>query len=233
MKQRLLHIICRIPGILLAVLVMDLTAVAQKPVPHYELPQCDTLELSVVDWPGDRYTWDIYSDSSVNFATESGDIGPVPFFVNDMYEGFTVQITGLPTGRYYARVMVWDEVQCTNNLMVFMFDVIEQLPYAELYGDSVCYGEPVKLKVVFTGTGPWDLIYTYGDGTVHLNLNTDKTEYEFTPEITALPVGTTEFFILQVTDQCTVNDQIVEKEVVHIYPRPSTSRIYVADMIRP
>lgn len=218
---------------LLLLLLPAITTLAQKPVPYYELPQCDTLELSVVDWPGDRYTWDIYSDPSVNFATEKGDIGPVPFFVNDMYQGSTVQITGLPTGRYYARVMVWDEVQCTNNLMVFMFDVIEQLPYAELYGDSVCYGEPVKLRVVFTGTGPWDLIYTYGDGTVHLNINTDKTEYEFTPEIPALPVGPTEFFILQVTDQCTVNDQIVEKAVVHIYPRPSTSRIYVSDMIGP
>jgi hypothetical protein len=214
---------------------MSFSAMAQKAVPYYEISQCDTLELSVVEWPGDRYTWDLYVDSTVNFATQNGDITPVPYFVNDMYEGSTVQITGLTVGRYFARVMVWDEQNCTNNLMVFMFDIFEQKPYAELYGDSVCYGEPVKMKIVFTGTGPWEVIYTYGDGTTHLNLNGDigEKEKEFTPPIVALPVGPTEFWILEVKDQCTVNNEIVDKTVVHIYPRPRSSRIYVSEIIGP
>ena len=46
-------------GILLVVLAMG-NAMAQKPVPYFEVNHCDTLELGVVEWPGDRYTWDVY-----------------------------------------------------------------------------------------------------------------------------------------------------------------------------
>jgi hypothetical protein len=216
-------------------MLLSFSAMAQKAVPYYEVEQCDTIEFSVVDIPGlptDRYTWDLYRDSTVNFATEQGDVGPVPYFVNDMYQGSTVQVTGLEAGRYFLRVMIWNEEVCTNNLMVFMFDVTEHVPYAVLYADSVCYGEPTMLKVVFTGTGPWGAVVTYSDGTVALNLN-GETENEVTRSIPPLPVGQTVFHIVQVSDKCTVNDQIVEKAVAHIYPRPRSSRIYVSEMIGP
>lgn len=237
MKQRLIHIIFRLPGILLAVLGMSVTVVAQKPITHIIAEECEQIELSVVEWPGDRYTWDIYADSTTNFAQFKGDMDPALYFQKGMYEGATVTVENLPVGRYFVRVMVWDEVNCTNNLLVFMLDILEHIPYAELIGDSLCYGEPLKLKIVFSGPGPWKAIYTYGDGTDHINLNNDEwiyeSEYEFTPLIPPLPVGDTEFWILQVTDQCKVGDQVVDKQVVRIYPRPTNSKIYVSDMVGP
>ena len=50
------------------------TAAAQKPVQLIEVEKCETMEFSVVDWPGDRYTWDLYRDSTVNYAKAKGDV---------------------------------------------------------------------------------------------------------------------------------------------------------------
>lgn len=223
--------------LILLILLISVSAFGQKKVPKIIAEECETVEFSVVEWPGDRYTWDIYADSTNNFAINKGDLDPVLFFEKGMYEGSKVKVLNLQPGSYFLRIMVWDEVQCTNNLLVFNLVIIKHIPYAELYGDSVCYGEPVLLKIVFSGPGPWKAVYTYGDGSTHLNLNNDEWIYEnvfeFTPAIPPLPVGATEFWILQVTDQCSVEDQIVDKEVVRIFPRPSSSRIYVSDMLGP
>jgi len=229
LKHLVYHIAQRISGTLLALLAVAFVAVAQKDVPYVNAEQCDTIEFSVVDWPGDRYTWNIYSDSTLNFAHEDGELDPAAYFVDGDYGGATVQVTGLPVGRYFIRVMVWDENTCTNNLMLFMLDIEPHMPFAELYPDSVCYGEPMKFKIVFTGTGPWEVIYTYGDGTTHLNLNGIENEKEFTPPIPPLPVGPTEFWILEVRDECTVNGQTFERVKAFIYPKPKGSQIYQLD----
>ena len=101
-----------------------------KPVQKFEIGQCERLTLSVVDMPGDRYTWDIYSDPNVNFAQDKGDLDPVEYFENSMYEGSTVQINSIEPGRYFVRVMVWDDVECTNNLLVYELVVHETKPEA-------------------------------------------------------------------------------------------------------
>jgi len=206
------------------------TASAQKPVSYFQVDQCDTIELSVVDWPGDRYTWDIYRDSTVNFAKTNGDVTPVPYFVNGMYEGSTVQVVNLEAGRYFLRIMVWDDVMCTNNLLVFMLDVLENLPEAFLEGDSVCIGETAKVKVVLTGMGPWDVTYTYGDGTNVVNLN-GVTESEFTVPMPMLPEGKTDVWVMEVVEDngvCRiVNSTPSQKVGVLIYPKPTNSKIYL------
>lgn len=234
MNKLIYNIIKGALGILLVVLAMG-SAMAQKPVPYFEVNQCDTLDIGVVKWPGDRYTWDIYTDSTVNYATESGDIGPVPYFVNDMYQGSSVQIVGLGIGSYFLRVMVWDEETCTNNLMVFRFNVLENLPTATLEGDSVCIDDPVYVKVRFTGTGPWEFVYTYGDGENFVNA---ISEHSDEPEIMipiqeALPVGPHVFWVMEVTDQCTVNSYPVEEDRprtgILIYPKPKVNKIYQQD----
>ncbi len=215
--------IIRLPGLLLAMLAVTQVA-AQKPVQHFLVNQCETLELSVVDWPGDRYTWDLYRDSTVNFATTQGDVDPWGYFV-DTYEGSTVSINWLEPGRYFLKVTVWDEVGCTNNLLVFSVDVLESQPEAVMYGDSACVGEQVLVKIVLTGMGPWDLTYTYGDGTMHVNLT--STEPEIILPVDNVPVGTTEYWVMEVTDQCTVHSYPVpEKARVVVHPKPTNSRIY-------
>lgn len=229
MNHWIRHIIVRLAGIVFLA-VLALTAVkAQKPVPHIEIPQCYSYTFSVVEWPGDRYTWDLYRDSTVNFAWEKGDVDPAAYFENQMYEGSSVTVNWLDTGRYFLRVMVWDEVNCTNNLLVFSIDVLPNLPTVVLEGDSVCQDEIAYVKVVFTGMAPWSAKYTFDDGNVVLNLN-GETDEEFFVPMQGLPVGTREYWVMEVTDQCTVNSYPVpnpEKARVVIFPRPVSKKIYL------
>lgn len=227
MKQLFYNMIYRTLGILLVVLTVA-TAMAQKPVNHIEVEQCETIEFSVVDWPGDRYTWDLYTElqwDSVNFATQKGNVEPAVYFDNAMYEGSTVTVHWLDTGRYFLRVMVWDEVGCTNNLLVFSVDVKEHIPQAKLTGDSLCYGEPAVFRIIITGSGPWNAIYTYGDGNAAINLN-GESGVEQTISLPPLPVGITEVWVKEIIDQCNSNVVPSEKARIVIYPIPTQSKIY-------
>jgi hypothetical protein len=217
-------------GVLLILLVLltVASAMAQKPVNHIEVEQCETIEFSVVEWPGDRYTWDLYTElewDTVNFAQQSGNVEPVPYFEDGMYQGSTVQVHWLDVGKYFLRVMVWDETTCTNNLLVFSVDVKEHIPQAILTGDSLCYGEPAVFRIVLTGMGPWDVAYTYGDGTATVNLNGVIDPVQ-TISLPPLPVGLTEVWVKEIIDQCNSNVKPSEKARIVIYPIPTQSKIY-------
>jgi len=206
------------------------TAIAQKPLLYFEVEKCETLEFSVDKIPGDRYTWDIYRDSTVNFATQKGDVDPVTYFENSHYEGSTVRVNWLDAGRYFVRLMVWDEVNCTNNLLVYLVDVRETPLMAEITGDSLCFGDLALVKIVLTGRGPYDLTYTYvsnGNGANEVNVNlVGLVEEEFTVALPPLPVGITEVWVQQIIDECTENLVPTEKARVVIFPKPVQSRIY-------
>jgi hypothetical protein len=232
MKQLIYHIMRRIPGILLAVLAVA-SAMAQKPVMHIVVSQHDTIEFSVVDWPGDRYTWDIYDDPDVNFALENDRLDPALYFVNGMYEGHSVQVTNLPPGLYFVRVMVWDEVMCTNNLLVYSLEVLA-VPEADLYGDEACFGDPTYLRVVLTGVGPWDIIYTDGLEDKSVNLNGQPGEDQYFPvhPMSMEPIDAViirEYWITYIKDHGTggENFEDSEKGTIVIYPLPSSSKIYI------
>jgi hypothetical protein len=152
-------------------------------------------------------------------------VDPGSYFEKGMYEGSSVRVNWLESGRYYLRVMVWDEVRCTNNLLLFLVDVVEHMPKATLEGDSVCYGEPAVFKIILTGLPPWDVKYTYGDGKTTLNLN-GITEPEQTVTLPPLPVGITEVWVKEIIDQCTSNIIPSEKARILIYPMPKNSKIY-------
>ena len=219
-------------SILLFLLLLLLTvapAMAQKEVPIQPIvvDQCQSLTFSVEKWPGDRYTWDLYTElrwDTVNFAQQKGNVEPVPYFEDGNYEGSSVTINWLDAGRYFLRVMVWDEKNCSNNLLVFLVDVIENIPQAELTGDSVCYGETAVFKIVLTGLGPWDLKYTYGDGTAILFLN-GVTETTATVPLPPLPVGATDVWVQEIIDQCTSNLVPSDKARIVIYPIPTHTKI--------
>ena len=204
------------------------TAMAQKPVTHIEVDQCESFEFSVVEWSGDRYTWDLYTElewDTVNFAQQNGNVPPVPFFDKGMYAGSTVTVNWLEPGRYFLRVMVWDEVSCTNNLLVFSINVIEHIPVATITGSESCYGDPAVFKIVITGVGPWEALYTYGDGTASINLY-GEDDIEQTVTLPPLPAGIFDVWVTQIIDQCSSNLISSEKGRVVIFPKPSNSKIY-------
>jgi hypothetical protein len=226
MKTLIKNMIIRLPGILLVVLTMA-SALAQRPVHHIEIDQCDTIQFSVESWNGDRFVWDLYTEldwDTVNFATQNGNVERVPYFVDDMYEGKTVSVNFLEPGRYILRIMVWDEVTCTNNLRIFSVNVVEHVPIATITDSTACYGEPAVFKVVITGKGPWEAIWTYGDGTASINLY-GEDEIEQMVKLPPLPPDTYEVWIKQIIDECSSNFFPSEKGRVVIYPKPTNSGI--------
>jgi len=210
-------------------------AMAQKPVPSFEIIQCDTLQFEITEFPGDEYTWDLYHDSTGNFAVTQGDMEAAAYFEDGMYRGATVRVYNLPPGEYFLRIMAWDEVKCTNNLMIFKMLVVEPPP-PELIGDSLCYGEVPMVRVVFTGFGPWDFQYSYDDGegnVVNLNGHTDVPEITI-PIMDPLPVGEHNFWIMKVdySNGCSVKTYEVDERPrtgIVIYKKPEQSKIYVKD----
>lgn len=207
------------------------TAMAQIPVQYVEAYQCEAIEFSVVNWPGDRYTWDLYNDkdwNKVNFAAEKGNVDPALYFEKGMYEGSTVTVNWLENGLYFLRIMVWDESTCSNDLLVFKVNVLEHELNATLTGDSVCYGDPVVFKIVLTGMGPWDVKYTFGDGTATLNLN-GITEPKQTVYLPALPAGQFDVWVTEIMDQCSQNLLPSEKARIVIYPKPANTQIILRE----
>ena len=224
------HIIYLTLGILLVALTVENTTA------QIVVDQCDTMEFSVTSRPSiddSHFVWAIYNSSATptDVLDPAGALDPAIAFVDGQYAGRTVEVTGLDPGKYYVRIHVWDEISCTDNIEMHVLEVIESKPTAELIGDSLCIGEPAEIKIIFTGIGPYDIEYTYGDGTNIVNMN-GIVENEITiPIFDPLPVGTTNFWVMTVTDQCTVNSYELDPvEVgVLIYPIPENSKIYLKE----
>lgn len=219
-------------------ILLVLLAVASANAQHITVDQCDTMEFSVVSRPGiddTHFVWGIYNSSPnpTDVLDPAGTLDPALYFVDGQYAGRNVQVTNLPVGVYYVRIQVWDEITCTDNIEMYVLEVIENLPTAEIYGDSLCVGETPTIKIIFSGKGPYDVVYSYGDPVTTVNVN-GITEPEYTVPITdPLPVGPTMVWVMEVTDQCTVNSYQVEADrprtSIIIYPKPTNSRIYQTD----
>jgi hypothetical protein len=178
---------------------------------------------------GDEYTWDFFSDSTANFALNDARLDPGIYFQDGDYrDSSTVIVHNLDPGRYFLRVTAWDEVACANNLLMYLIDVLESLPEATVIGDSLCYGDPVVVKIILTGRGPWDLVIDYTNSTTTINLN-GKTEPEQTVTLPPLPAGLTEVWVQQIIDQCSSNLIPSERGRVVIFPKPVSSKIKVKE----
>jgi len=221
--------ICLVLAIL-PVLLTVASATAQMRVPKGE-----TIELSVIQEPGDTYTWDLYNDPSVNFATEGGNanIPSEAFFVDGINAGSTVNVTWLEPGLYFYRVLAVDEEGCTNNVKVGMVEVLE-LPTAELSLDplEICIGEPAELTITLTGAPAWGLTLQAED--VDGNV-TDVFEF---PDIldadnpitmTVSPTETTIYRVVRVVDQIGENLDTTETIQLTVHPLPENSQIYNVD----
>lgn len=214
----------------MVLLAVAMSAMAQKPIVHIEVNQCETIEFSVQEMAGDRYVWGIFSDSESNFAHDDNLWEPVPYFENGMYEGSTVTVNGLDPGRYFVRIMVWDETNCTNNLLIYMLDILKELPTATVEDAEACIGEPTFVKIVLTGKGPWDVVYTVNDEVFAVNLP-GIVDPKHTISLPALPKGEHKLWIMEVTDACSVNSYEVDPPTgrIVIYPKPVSSKIYLKE----
>jgi len=189
-----------------------------------------TTQLHEEPYPGATYSWDLYRDSTVNFAAVPGDCPVTDAFFPQGNKGPTVNVTWLKPGIYFFKVTAVDVTGCTNNVKVGRIRVIESLPTAELVvnPDSVCIGEWANLIITFTGKAPCSFTLRTEDK----NGVTDKVYTNITdagnPFI--IPVGpgtTTTYTVISVTDAYGKQNDPSNKVTLKVYPLPRSSRIYV------
>uniref|UniRef100_UPI003217FB64 hypothetical protein n=1 Tax=uncultured Draconibacterium sp. TaxID=1573823 RepID=UPI003217FB64 len=238
MNNRFAHIITTA---LLGIILVALTvAKASAQITVYE---CDTMTFSVTSRPNipeTHFVWGIYnaSPNPTDVLDPSTTLDPALYFVDGMYasgEGRSVQVTGLAPGKYYVRIHVWDEVSCTDNIEMYVMEVLESELEMEMYADSVCIGEPTNVYIRFTGRGPYKITYTVGDeltpSVVNLNGVVENPEITI-PILQPLPVGETTFWVIKVEDSCKAYE-FTESERpstgIVIYPKPTQSKIYLKD----
>ena len=243
MKKKLTHIaIYLIAGIILVLLTVAKTS-AQTSI---TVEECDTMTFSVDSREyisETRFVWGIYNASAqpTDVLDPAGTLDPDLYFVDGLYAsgvGKTVKVSKLPIGKYYVRIHVWNEEDCTDNIEMYVLEVIESTLDMEIYADSVCIGEPTNVFIRFIGTGPYDVYYTVGDQVTpsHVTVAGNVKDPEITiPILEPLPVGETKFWVIKVEDNCKAYeyDMLPEDQRpgtgILIYPKPAKQPIYLKE----
>jgi len=216
--KKLLYILRPVWTALLLLLLALAPAMAQT------VYKGDTTPLSVIPVPGDTYKWEIYRDSTVNFATAPADTPGTTFTFPGGNIGPSVNVTWLDKGTYFFKVTALNITGCTNNIKIGIIRVKENLPTAVIADPAViCAGAQVSLEITFTGIGPWT--FTYTDGTTDWTGSAGMTN-PYTLIITPGPVTDTDYWIKSLTDPNGTNTVISNKVTQKVNPLPVPSAIH-------
>lgn len=215
---------------LLAVLLLMLLALAPAKAQNVTY-QGETTTLEVDSLTGDTYSWELYNDSTVNYATATGTAvadGDAEFVGGDNI-GKSVQVTWHKLGTYFFKVTAWDVTGCTMNIKVGIMIVLPPPPTAviEVSPPEICIGEWGELLVTFTGKAPWKFKLQEKD-----NDETRVVEYSGINDadnpytIRINPSMTTEYTVIEVTDARTVQVRPSNSVILTVNPLPVSSPIY-------
>ena len=220
---------------ILPVMLTMASAMAQTPV-----YQGQTTSLAIEQHPGDTYTWEIYNDSTINFATFSGTAvadGDAEF-IGGVNTGPAVSVNWIEPGVYFFKATAANASGCTNNLKIGRIEVLESLPTAELNLDSnastngICINDDAVITVTLTGHPVWEITLelTDLDGNVtdiqtHKNIASGDNPYE----ITVSPTQTTIYRVTSVKDQYGENLNPSDRVTLTVHPLPTHSKIYLKD----
>jgi hypothetical protein len=219
--MRKLLYIARYPA--LAVLLLLLLALAPAKAQNVTNKN-EITELAVQEVPGEVYTWELYSDSTLNFAQVPGvTSGTFAEFVGGNV-GSKVNVLWKEIGIYFFKVTAYSASGCTNNIAIGMMKVLPPLPVATFTTVPICSGEPAKLTVSITETGPWSFTYTDGT-TTWTETNVLTTPWEVT--VTPGPKTTTNFWIISVTNKNGTNIRPSDLVPQIVNPKPRSSIIYL------
>jgi hypothetical protein len=225
--NRFLHI-ARYPALvaLLLLLVALAPARAQEVTYQNVVYQGDITTFSVDSISGETYSWEIYNDSTVNFAKVPGACPTtLAGFIGDNAQA-KVNIEWRKPGVYFVKVTSLSPSGCTNNLKVSTVLVLEFRPTAKLITTPICEGDPVKIKVELTGKAPWS--FTITDGTKTWTASGIKTkDYEIT--ISPGPKLPTSYWVTLVTDKWGINIKPSDPVEQVVNPKPASSPIYLYD----
>ncbi len=227
MKRSIYHII-RLALAILPVLLTVASATAQMRTVY----QGETTELSIIQEGNDTYTWELYNDPNVNFATVDGNALPDEAEFVGSNTGAMVNVRWLKAGVYFYRVLAVDEEGCTNNLKVGRLQVLEDPPTAEmiLFENEICISDPAIITVTLTGHPAWSFVLeAIGEDDVietkeYKNIGEEDSPYTY--EIHVSPYQTTTYRIIKLKDRYGENLEASDTIQLTVHPIPVNSRIY-------
>lgn len=215
-------------AVLLLLLLALAPARAQIAVSKYVVYQGDTTTLSVTEVPYETYSWELYNDSTVDFAQVPG---ACPTSLADFVGGnigSAVQVNWKEPGLYFYKVTAWNITGCTNNIRIGMIKVLKALPTAhlELNPDSICEGEAAELEITFTEASPWKITLQAKDiDGIHL---TDYSGITDNPnKIIVNPILTTEYTVIEVSNVNGVQKKPSNSVILTVHPLPAKTPIYL------
>lgn len=206
-----------------AVLLLLLLALAPTMAQNV-VYQGQTTDLGIEQKPGDTYEWELYRDSTVNFAVVPGDCPATDADFVGSNKGPAVKVEWKEPGVYFFKVTARDATGCTNNLKIGRVLVLNTLPTAVIAASPpVCEGAPITLEVSLTGTAMWE--FTYTDGTNSWTV-TDVLTSPYVITVDPGPPVTTHYKITRVKDKYGTNTAESNTATQTINPLPTPSTIY-------
>jgi len=221
--------IARYPA--LAVLLLMLLALAPVMAQNV-VYQGEITQLSAEQKPGDSYAWELYNDSTVNFAKVPG---ACPTNLADFVggnTGATVSVEWKQPGTYFFKVNALNITGCTNNLRIGIVKVLASLPSAKLDIDpaEICDGESAELKVTFSGKDPWSMKLQAKDlvtGATSIEVKSGIAESD-NPLINQVnPKTSTEYTVIEVSNVFGVQTIPSNSVTLTVHPLPEKTPIYL------
>lgn len=215
------HIILRLLLVAIPVLMAMAPAMAQN-----VMYTGQTTPLSIVEIPGDTYTWELYNNvTGVNFAVVPGNCPTTQaFFAGGINTGPEVNVTWLEPGTYFFKVTA-RRAGCTMNFKVGKVIVVASNPTATLLQPQpICVGEMATISINLTGTAPWNIDVSDGTKTItYTNITSSPFNINVSPSVT------TSYTVTRVADAYGTNNTASNTVTVTVNPKPGSSRIYQYD----
>lgn len=179
----------------------------------------ETSVLSVVEFLGHSYFWELYTEAAglvANFATSSGNCTVSDAYFEGGNAGSSVTVMWVKPGIYFFKVTAFSDEGCMN-LKVGKIEVIQPKPTAEfLDSPAICKGNTAVVSVLLKGEPPFTLTYT--DGNSYCTLN---NLVNHTLDILVNPAATTSYWITEVVDMHGYpNTEVVGPCVITVHPLP-------------
>ena len=215
----------------LAVLLLLLLALAPAMAQNV-VSQGDIDTLAVVEVLGETYSWELYNDSTVDFAKVPGACPPaLADFVGGNI-GPSVRVEWKEPGIYFFKVNAWNVSGCTNNIKIGIVKVLPSLPKAvlELNPLEICEGEWAELLVTFSGPGPWNMTLLVKDlafGTSEIRNYSGIDEANNPFPISVSPKTRTEYTVIEVSNKYAVQTNPSNSVTLTVHPLPQKTPIYL------
>ncbi|HOI88732.1 MAG TPA: hypothetical protein PLV51_12815 [Lentimicrobium sp.] len=193
--------------------------------------QTFTFSVDVQFAQEENITYEIYDNfTGINMAVVPGNCPLTSAFFPSGNTGSSVDITFLVPGMYMVKVEAVNDCP-TNNMKFWLVEVLPALPTASLEVNpmEVCRGDTADLVITFTGDLPWSFELEINDG-VNPPVTTTYTGISDNPyTIEILPMRTTTYRVLWVTDANGTNIDPSNSVTLTVKPRPDGGPIYQYD----